>query len=222
MYLYLYFYYRSTHLIICLRCLCITGESGSRVHGVVTQDGVFEGKISTVDEQYVIEKADRYFHERQPFNSVIYRHSDVKMDTLEGSFCHSDELHRKVRQWQAEEARRRHPGTDIDDTQDTKTNISGKSQVVTSRRRGGSDAGRTSHTDALYRDIWHAKSRGDHEHKTGYRRRRAIDPTKTTCTLYIQADHLFYNKYGRNEERVIEQLTEHVQGVNQIYGIIGT
>ena len=53
------------------------------------------------------------------------------------------------------------------------------------------------------------------------RQRRTIDPTKTTCTLYLQADHLFYQKFYSNEENVIEQLTQHVQGVNEIYSGIG-
>jgi disintegrin and metalloproteinase domain-containing protein 10 len=192
------------------------------VHGIITQDGVFEGKINTMDEQYVIEKADRYFHERQPFHSVIYRHSDVQMDTLQGSLCHSDELHRKVRQWQAEEARKRQRATAAD-AQEGHSHHRGTSQVVTSRRNGGDKVIWTNHRNASdLRDERQASIHDDHEHNTGYRRRRAIDPTKTTCTLYIQADHLFYKKYGRNEERVIEQLTQHVQGVNQIYSIIGT
>ncbi|KDR16966.1 Disintegrin and metalloproteinase domain-containing protein 10 [Zootermopsis nevadensis] len=50
-----------------------------------------------------------------------------------------------------------------------------------------------------------------HVHK-----RATVDPKKTTCMLYLQADHLFYQKYG-TEEACIEVMTRHVQRVNSIY-----
>ncbi len=48
------------------------------------------------------------------------------------------------------------------------------------------------------------------------RKRTLVDPKKTTCMLYLQADHLFYEKYG-TEETCIEVMTRHVQRVNSIY-----
>ena len=54
-----------------------------------------------------------------------------------------------------------------------------------------------------------------HVHK-----RATIDPKKTTCMLYLQADHLFYQKYG-TEEACIEVMTRHVQRVNSIYKSTG-
>lgn len=54
-----------------------------------------------------------------------------------------------------------------------------------------------------------------HVHK-----RSTIDPKKTTCMLYLQADHLFYQKYG-TEEACIEVMTRHVQRVNSIYKLTG-
>lgn len=47
-------------------------------------------------------------------------------------------------------------------------------------------------------------------------KRATIDPKKTTCMLYLQADHQFYQKYG-TEEACIEVMTRHVQRVNSIY-----
>ncbi|XP_063218110.1 disintegrin and metalloproteinase domain-containing protein 10 [Bacillus rossius redtenbacheri] len=47
-------------------------------------------------------------------------------------------------------------------------------------------------------------------------RRAVVDPSKTTCMLYLQADHLFHRKYG-SEEACIEVMTRHVQRVNAIY-----
>lgn len=48
------------------------------------------------------------------------------------------------------------------------------------------------------------------------RKRAIVDPKKTTCMLYLQADHLFFEKYG-TEETCIEVMTRHVQRVNSIY-----
>ena len=43
-----------------------------------------------------------------------------------------------------------------------------------------------------------------------------IDPKKTTCMLYLQADHLFHQKMG-SDEACIDAMTRHVQKVNSIY-----
>lgn len=53
------------------------------------------------------------------------------------------------------------------------------------------------------------------------RKRAIVDPKKTTCMLYLQADHLFFEKYG-TEETCIEVMTRHVQRVNSIYRNTGT
>ncbi len=146
------------------------GEAHSRVYGVVTSDGRFEGTIATRDERYVIEKAARYFHDPQPFHSVIYKSSDVDVSKLESSLCKSDEIHRKLRAKQRlqEEFRTR-------------------SREPVAKRRG----------------------------------RRHVDPNKVTCTLYVQADHLFYQHFDSDVETVVEQMTEHVQGVNNIFNPVG-
>ena len=47
------------------------------------------------------------------------------------------------------------------------------------------------------------------------------DKRKTTCMLYLQADHLFYEKMGKSEEACIEVMTRHVQRVNSIYRAVG-
>lgn len=49
---------------------------------------------------------------------------------------------------------------------------------------------------------------------------KTIDKKKTTCMLYLQADHLFHEKMG-SEEATIEVMTRHVQRVNSIYKDIG-
>ena len=44
-----------------------------------------------------------------------------------------------------------------------------------------------------------------------------IDKKKKTCMLYLQADHLFYEAMGSDQEACIEAMTRHVQRVNSIY-----
>lgn len=51
-------------------------------------------------------------------------------------------------------------------------------------------------------------------------KRATVDPKKTTCMLYLQADHQFFQKYG-TEEACIEVMTRHVQRVNSIYKTTG-
>lgn len=52
-------------------------------------------------------------------------------------------------------------------------------------------------------------------------KRATVDPKKTTCMLYLQADHQFFQKYV-TEEACIEVMTRHVQRVNAIYKTTGT
>ncbi|GFT09795.1 uncharacterized protein NPIL_410191 [Nephila pilipes] len=49
----------------------------------------------------------------------------------------------------------------------------------------------------------------------------AVDRRKSTCLLYLQADHLFYQRMG-SEEACIDAMTRHVQRVNSIYRTTGT
>jgi len=39
--------------------------------------------------------------------------------------------------------------------------------------------------------------------------------------MFLQADHLFYQKFHSDMDVVIEQLTQHVQAVNDIYRSVG-
>ncbi|XP_059056632.1 uncharacterized protein LOC131850435 [Achroia grisella] len=49
-------------------------------------------------------------------------------------------------------------------------------------------------------------------------KRATVDPRKTTCLVYLQADHMFFQRYG-SEEACIEVMTRHVQKVNAIYKV---
>ncbi|XP_053228391.1 disintegrin and metalloproteinase domain-containing protein 10-like [Podarcis raffonei] len=48
------------------------------------------------------------------------------------------------------------------------------------------------------------------------RRKRSLDYSKTSCLLHIQADHLFYRRFG-SIEAVIAQIASYVKAVNAIY-----
>ena len=180
----------------------VADVAGSHVHGVLTSNGLFEGKITTPYDQYVIEEAQRYFPKPLPFHSVIYKYSDINVGLLNNSLCHGDSLHDKLRTLQREEVK-----------QSKKYELTNQNAFIF--KSNVNVANRTAGYKYANGDIrsWNAA----HHH----RQRRAVDPSKTTCTLYLQADHLFYEKFSNNEELVIEQLTQHVQGVNSIYQIIG-
>ncbi|KAL4216376.1 adam dec1 [Mactra antiquata] len=56
--------------------------------------------------------------------------------------------------------------------------------------------------------------------KHSRRKTRSVDPRKKICELYLQVDHLFYNKYDGDVDTIIEKLSEHVQAANAIYNKI--
>ena len=407
-------------------CIFSGEEDSSKVMGVVTGDGLFEGKISTDEgEQYVIAQSKHHFTDPQQFHSVIYRHSDVHIPSLEDTKCKSDEMHRRIRTLQEQEGRknrksshtkphhhttrlkskekgssekhkrhiingaltgsisenvstnsvsfatsqslnkvlndkpenhnnksgeqthiprmidssmdrnlpelsngsmnvidstmgkslsnvyksdsvdddhkRKHPAKNHhksaqnhhhrhhhnhhhhrhhyhDDVATTTTTRESKSEFQRlideyggleksaidvnvdleeidfgtnerhTRHHSDKDTSRPENVDAKSKPIinspketpsisttetnrFRKSGMSDVDHKntddgTGsqphHRQKRTmIDPTRITCSLYLQADHLFYQKFHSNEETVIEQLTQHVQGVNEIYGAIG-
>ncbi|EDV28522.1 uncharacterized protein TRIADDRAFT_19354 [Trichoplax adhaerens] len=59
----------------------LVDDAKSLVHGTIV-DGIFQGKIYTGEEhpeQYYIEPSTRYFSKDQPFHSIVYRRSDVRV-----------------------------------------------------------------------------------------------------------------------------------------------
>ena len=186
--------------------MCVADEEKeTSVHGIITSKGLFEGKITTANDTYVVERASRYFPDASPdFHSVIYRHSDVHMphfDSNNGSLCKAEILQQKLKQWQ--DNRNKHPG---------------KSKQPM-RQISGTGAGEK--FEKTLSGVSLTDEGLKYEYLNFRSKRSTVDPRKTTCTLYVQADHLFYQKFDRNMETVIEQLTQHVQGVNDIYHKIG-
>ena len=55
-----------------------SGHEKSLVHGFISDDGVFEGKIHVGNDEYFVESAKQYFKDSpQDFHSVIYERKDV-------------------------------------------------------------------------------------------------------------------------------------------------
>ena len=53
------------------------------------------------------------------------------------------------------------------------------------------------------------------------RHRRAIDPSKKICELYMQVDHKLFFKFNNNTDDMIDHISNHVMAVNSIYSSIG-
>ena len=63
---------------ITLYCAYIpAGRGKSFVHGFISDDGVFEGKIHVEDDEYFVESAKQHFKDPEDFHSVIYHSRDV-------------------------------------------------------------------------------------------------------------------------------------------------
>ncbi|XP_067943444.1 disintegrin and metalloproteinase domain-containing protein 10-like [Watersipora subatra] len=174
----------------------------SHVAGVLLKDGRFEGKIVDSEEEYFIERAEKYFHSINSTDkllSILYRGSDVKAYSHHerSPTCAFDQLYRS------------------------------------SLKRYGTlrpSLNRSQETEEFLLPMKIAKSvkfyflKAFHKRSVMYseeknRRRRAVDPEKTTCELYLQADHYYYEKWG-SVDTVVELLTAYVQAANSIYRTI--
>ncbi|XP_052268824.1 disintegrin and metalloproteinase domain-containing protein 10-like [Dreissena polymorpha] len=155
-------------------------ECGGNVHGIITKDGHFEGRIITNEDIYHIERTRHYknISDPTPYHTVVYRQSDVMFNITNAKCSHARKMNT--------------------------SSIAGKTKF------SDSDSKQT-HAD-FGSEKWMTRN---------YRRyKRGADTLKTTCELYMQADHLFYERYGSDMDTVIEKLTLHVQVVNSIFQTI--
>ncbi|XP_076356535.1 disintegrin and metalloproteinase domain-containing protein 10-like [Tachypleus tridentatus] len=77
------------------------GEQGSMVYGSIS-DGLFDGKIHTLDKTYFVEQAHKYFkNASKPFHSIIYMDTDVQDPYSAGRTGHSAGcgVTEEVQQW---------------------------------------------------------------------------------------------------------------------------
>lgn len=204
----------------------LEGDESAIVHGLVTSEGLFDGTVSTHLDHYYIEPVSRYLSSNQSgeppptFHSIIYKDSDVrKPQSVSSTLCASQRLHlsslpSRQRRWLPEEmTNSKHPYDDLNfwHPNNSKHPLNPPFDLNTPYNQPGDDdsdllifANNRSVSDitnVLFRHV---------------NKRATIDPKKTTCMLYLQADHQFFQKYG-TEEACIEVMTRHVQRVNAIY-----
>ncbi|BES95614.1 Disintegrin [Nesidiocoris tenuis] len=193
-------------------------DDTAEVKGVLTEDGLFDGTITTASEVYYVEPVSRYLSPGQPapgYRSIVYRLSDVA--TPKSATCASAALaarttarrHRRDRAGNGPHT----GGVFYFDSEAYEIRRANRSDIIVKRTRPPDTKaqpkvllGTGPEDNLLFDDDFRA-----HVHK-----RATIDPKKTTCMLYLQADHLFFQKYG-TEEACIEVMTRHVQRVNSIY-----
>lgn len=206
------------------------GDESATVHGLVTSEGLFDGTVSTPTEHYYIEPVSRYLSSNQSgeppptFHSIIYKDSDVvQPQSASSTPCASQRLHlstltSRQRRWLPEEmTNSKNPYDDLNfwHPNNSKHPLNPPFDLNTPYNQPGDDdndllifANNRSISDitnVLFRHV---------------NKRATIDPKKTTCMLYLQADHQFFQKYG-TEEACIEVMTRHVQRVNAIYRSTG-
>lgn len=245
------------------------------MNGVITEEGLFDGTVSTQLEDYYIEPVSRYLRPgeaRPSYHSIIYRASDTVWPQSGCGAAHSGEptdpntkpFRSRVRRNPSsrEWPNNRHiivnsPNTVyhfganrtvsklreeiVRDSLDSIRIVKVPGDVSIVTRAKGNDSiiprfPESSHYNppvdrSLYPKILVGTGPSEdnslildpddffarqHIHK-----RATVDPKKTTCMLYLQADHLFFQRYG-TEEACIEVMTRHVQRVNAIYRVTGT
>ncbi|KZC05932.1 Disintegrin and metalloproteinase domain-containing protein 10, partial [Dufourea novaeangliae] len=188
-------------------------DETATVQGIVTEDGLFDGSLVTGFEEYYIEPTSRYLNKDEDtsptYHSITYRSSDV-LTPRRSLPCASHQLHRGEL---GDSIRRRHENDSrtfyeplLGENVGALYSRENSARVLTSRKDNAATAARTETTGHYYGDRI-----ARHLHK-----RATVDPRKTTCMLYLQADHQFFARYG-TEEACIEVMTRHVQRVNSIY-----
>ena len=71
-----------------IHCTCRLGHDKSLVHGFISDDGIFEGKIHVGNEEYFVESAKQYFKDvPRDFHSVMYESRDVHYPYAYGASC---------------------------------------------------------------------------------------------------------------------------------------
>ncbi|CAK9800445.1 Disintegrin and metalloproteinase domain-containing protein 10 [Anthophora quadrimaculata] len=201
-------------------------DENSSVHGIVTEEGLFDGTIFTVSDEIYIEPASRYAplvcHRQDGedkdttdavhHHTIAYRSTDVNAPPHNGYPCASELLRENT----LNELRTNSTWSGY--LGDTMRPLYQHLNEVKSHAKPGfypkdarkKDPMASSHNlellDRLYRE----------RYSRVLRKRTSVDPKKTTCMLYLQADHTFFSHY-KSEEACIEVMTRHVQRVNSIY-----
>ncbi|KAF3421732.1 hypothetical protein E2986_12374 [Frieseomelitta varia] len=189
----------------------IPKDENAMVQGIVTEDGLFDGTVVTGFEEYYIEPTNRYSNKEEntspPYHSIAYRASDV-LTPRRSLPCASHHLHQSASHDSTERGKHGYANDSrtlyeplLGERQALYSKENGARVLTTERDKSAARMETASDADRIAR----------HLHK-----RATVDPRKTTCMLYLQADHQFFARYG-TEEACIEVMTRHVQRVNSIY-----
>ncbi|KAI4486881.1 hypothetical protein M0802_012251 [Mischocyttarus mexicanus] len=179
-------------------------DENAVVQGVVTTDGLFDGTIATKFEEFYIEPTARYLDEKEDtsptYHSIAYRTSDVTVPPHPLP-CASHQLHEGSLQDTFDRAK-----TNNDTSEGFYEPLLDNKIGLYSKETNGRIFNLETKSEARYYDRSNSGDRiARHLHK-----RATVDPRKTTCMLYLQADHQFFARYG-TEEACIEVMTRHVQ-----------
>ncbi|XP_072760043.1 disintegrin and metalloproteinase domain-containing protein 10 [Anoplolepis gracilipes] len=185
----------------------ILEDESAIVQGVVTKDGLFDGSIVTRFEEYYIEPTSRYLNKNEdtspPYHSIAYRTSDVTIPPR--ASCASHQLHQEGALRDSFDRYR------YNNSQGFYEPLLGEHVALYSKKNNARVFTLETNNEDDYIDVSNRDRIARHLHK-----RATVDPRKTTCMLYLQADHQFFTRYG-TEEACIEVMTRHVQRVNSIY-----
>ena len=215
------------------------------MEGVLTHEGLLDGYIRSGDDQFYIEPAHRYFsNASDQFHSIIYRLSDVPFP----SFPCKNRLHKSLFNNKTgfpsnEKSFPPHsytyggvihsPGSEQNRFRRSTNEISSESSSSYSERYRHFSSIKSNHASTRPRDYYWKEMDALYYNSEAYGVRAVqrthwpgdteqshlvVDSRKSTCMLYLQADHLFYNRMG-SEEACIETMIRHVQKVNSIYRV---
>lgn len=215
-------YMRASNVItFALILVCLSDDDHSTVSAVLTSSGLLDATVSTASETYYVEPASRYFDASRnlSFPAVIYKASDVLHPDPHhhGSGCASHQLY--LKQFEHFHCANKQENRDRPRNSSDLASVLTSCQESNTNNKGGVSEGIEPNQliDQTLYSGWNRR----HNEKKKKKRRSTIDHRKTTCMLYLQADHLFYGKMG-SEEACIETMTRHVQRVNSIYKNVGT
>ncbi|XP_076544396.1 disintegrin and metalloproteinase domain-containing protein 10 isoform X2 [Osmia lignaria lignaria] len=202
-------------------------DENSLIHGIVTEEGLFDGTIFTASDEIYIEPASRYAPlvchrqdgehkdttDTMHHHTIAYRSMDVNVSHHTGYPCASELLRENTfNGLRTNRTSSGYLGDKMRPFYQQHLN-EGKSRAKPGfypKDARKKDPMASSHNlemlDKLYRE----------RYSRVLRKRTSVDPKKTTCMLYLQADHTFFDHY-KSEEACIEVMTRHVQRVNSIY-----
>ncbi|XP_061941808.1 disintegrin and metalloproteinase domain-containing protein 10 isoform X2 [Apis cerana] len=184
-------------------------DDNAVVQGMVTGDGLFDGTVVTGFEEYYIEPTNRYLAGEEdtspPYHSIAYRASDV-LTPRKSSPCASHRLRQHASHDSMQMGR--------NESRSLYEPLLGETRALYFSKGNGA---RISTSEIRDKSAARMETMGEGDRIARHLHKRAtVDPRKTTCMLYLQADHQFFARYG-TEEACIEVMTRHVQRVNSIY-----